>query len=215
MSEADRARGATRIEEPTRAERSIARRAAEARATVPDLELSADVDMTSVDGGTARVLVACARALGEFPRANGTYRDGHFELHERVNIGVTIWSSDAQAVPTIFDAGTKSLEQIAQELERLEARALEGELTPPELRGATFVVSDFGPYGVARASAIVTPSHAATLATGAMRAVPTVRDGVIVPGVQMTMTLVCDHRILFGSDAARFLRRIADLIESP
>jgi pyruvate dehydrogenase E2 component (dihydrolipoamide acetyltransferase) len=215
MGEADTARGPTRVDEPTRAESTIARRAAEARATVPDLELSTDVDVTDVDGGIARVVFACAAALREHPRANATYRDGRFELHERVNIGVTVALAHSLLAPTIFDADAKSTDEIADELKRLESRALAGELTPPELAGATFVISDFGSFGIDRGTAVVTPSHAATLVTGATRSVPMVRGGVIVPGSVMTLTLVCDHRIMFGAEAARFLRRIADLIQGP
>lgn len=203
------------MQEPTRAERTIGRRAAEARATVPDLELSTDVDVSGVEVTLPRVIAACARALREHPRANASYRDGQFELHERVNIGVVLSSSDSYVVPTIFDADAKSTSDLTSELERLENRRAAGELTQPELSGATFVISDFGRWGIARASAILTPPHAAALVTGVPRSVPIVRDGDILPGVLMSLTLVCDHRILFGAEAAGFLGRIAELVQQP
>src|ERR1700736_1984380 len=208
MGEADRARGTTRVVEPTGIERAIGRRAAEARATVPDLELSTDVDVTGVDDGIARIVVACARALREHPRANATYRDAQFELHSRVNIGVALSSADSHAVPTIFDADTKSTDEIAEELRSLEDRAAAGELTQPELSGATFVISDLRTFGIDSGSPVVLPSHAATLAAGAPRSVPVIRDGDIVPAIQMTLTLVSDHCIMFGAEGRRFLRRI-------
>ena len=219
MSEGpDSARGSTRIEEPTRAQRTIGRRAAEARATIPHLELASDVDATSweaSEGGwmaTALLVAACARALGEFPRANGAYRDGRFELYSRVNIGVTMAGGTA---PTIFDADARSLGELVDLLEALSARAVTGELTPPELAGATFVITDLGSYGVGHPSTILTPGHAAALAAGAMRTVPVVRDGTIVPGKAMTVTLVSDSRILLGAEAAELLARIKELLEEP
>jgi pyruvate dehydrogenase E2 component (dihydrolipoamide acetyltransferase) len=215
----DTARGSTRIEEPTRAERTIARRAAEARATVPDVELSIDVDMSastaSADGTaiTALLVGACAHALREFPRANGAYRDGRFELYTRVNVGVVVGTDDGYMVPTIFDADTRSHAELSQLVDVATARALAGELTPPEQSGATFVLVDLGAYGVGRASTIISSPHAATLAAGAVREVAVVRGGDIVPGHTMTITLVSDHRILYGAQAARFLSRIGQLLE--
>jgi pyruvate dehydrogenase E2 component (dihydrolipoamide acetyltransferase) len=213
------ARGSTRIEEPTRAERTIARRAAEARATVPDVELSIDVDTSSSAASddaaatTALLVSACARALREFPRANAAYRDGRFELYARVNVGVVVATHDGYVVPTIFDADTRSLVELRDLLDVATARALAGELTPPEQSGATFVLVDLGAYGVGRASTIISPPHAATLAAGAVREVAVVRGGDIVPGHAMTITLVSDHRILYGAQAARFLSRIGRLLE--
>jgi pyruvate dehydrogenase E2 component (dihydrolipoamide acetyltransferase) len=215
---ADTARGSTRIEEPTRSERAIGRRAAEARATVPHLELASDADMSWWgDGGsvTALLVAACARALKEFPRANGAYRDGRFELYSRVNVGVVLPAEGASAAPTIFDADRRSVAELSSVLESLSARAQAGELTPPELAGATFVLSDLGRYGVGHPSTILTPGHAAALAAGAVRSVPTVRDAAIVPGQAMTVTLVCDSRILFGAQAAGVLTRIKELLEEP
>jgi pyruvate dehydrogenase E2 component (dihydrolipoamide acetyltransferase) len=215
----DTARGSTRIEEPTRAERTIARRAAEARATVPDVELSIDVDVpasvASADrtATTALLVSACARALREFPRANGAYRDGRFELYARVNVGVVVATDDGYVVPTIFDADTHSLAELRELVDAATARAVTGQLTPPEQSGATFVLVDLGAYGVGRASTIIGPPHAATLAAGAVRDVAVVRGGDIVPGHAMTITLVSDHRILYGAQAARFLSRIGRLLE--
>lgn len=214
------AKGATQIEEPTRHERTIALRAAEARATVPHLELSTDVN---IGAGvalaheqscsiTAILARACALALREAPRANGAYRDGRFELYSRVNVGVGVVSEDVSAIPTVFDADRKSLRSLSDEIDCLADRARSGLLTPPELAGATFTLSDLSPYGVARTSTAISPPQAGALAAGAIREVPVVRNRAIVSGLVMTLTLACDHRILYGQGATRFLSRIEALL---
>jgi pyruvate dehydrogenase E2 component (dihydrolipoamide acetyltransferase) len=208
-------KGTTRIEDPSPAQRTIARRSAESRATVPDLELSADVDMAAAVelraetgyAGTALLVRACALALRETPRANGAYRDGRFELYSRVNIGVTLGTADAYAVPAVLDADQKSLAELSAELDDLAVRASAGELTPPELSGATFTLTDLGAYEIARAP------QAAGLAAGAVRELPVVRDGALTTGPVLSLTLVADHRILYGSPAAAFLARIKSLLE--
>ena len=220
------AKGGVRIEEPSRAERLIARRAAESRATVPDFELVSTVDASAlmaaraasgerVPSLTAVVVGACARALREHPRANAAYRDGHFELFSRVNVGVAVASGNAVALPTISDADTKSALEIAAELDSLAARVRAGTITPPELAGATFTVANLGMLGVRSFSPPVVPPQAAILAVGAAREAPMVRGGDIVRGHEMTLTLVCDHRILYGTLAAEFLGRIRQLLERP
>jgi pyruvate dehydrogenase E2 component (dihydrolipoamide acetyltransferase) len=216
------AKGETRVEEPTRAERTIARRAAEVRATVPDLELGAEIDMTAcvalaavrACSTTAIVTRACALALREVPRANGAYRDGRFELYSRVNIGVVMEVDDGFVVPTVLDADGKTLEQLSDELELLSDRARSGLLTPPELANATFTMTDLGTYGVDRPGTIITGGQAAALAAGAVREVPVVRDAAIVSGHVMSVTLVSDHRIISGARAATFLARIRSFLEA-
>jgi pyruvate dehydrogenase E2 component (dihydrolipoamide acetyltransferase) len=225
------AKGTAKIEEPTRAERLIARRAAESRATVPDIELTTLVDMSAnvaarseleAAGGeafvpslTALIVRACALALREYPRANGAYRDGNFELYTRVNVGVAVMTADAYAVPTVPDADTKNALEIDAEIGSLAARARAGTITPPELAGATFTVCNLGVFGVSSFNPPVLPPQAAILAVGALRQVPVVRDGDIVAGHEMNLTLVCDHRILYGAQAAGFLTRIRALLEQP
>jgi pyruvate dehydrogenase E2 component (dihydrolipoamide acetyltransferase) len=212
-------KGEATIEEPGRAGRAIARRSAEIRATVPDLELTVDADADALVGraeaegtGTGALLVAaCAQALREFPRVNGAYRDGHYELYSRVNVGLMIRTQDAQTTATLLDADTKSPAELDEEMARLTARARSGELTPPEQAGATFTFDDLGAYGVHRAAGLVIPSQAAVLTAGAIRAVPVVRDGGVTAGHQVTLTLTSDHRIVFGALAAAFLGRVAEL----
>jgi pyruvate dehydrogenase E2 component (dihydrolipoamide acetyltransferase) len=215
-------RGDTTIEEPDRAARAIARRSAEIRATVPDLELSVEADAgallarANAEGATATALLlaACAGALRAFPRVNGAYRDGRYELYSRVNIGVVIETAQTPVTATVLDADAKSVAELDEEVARLTARARSGQLTPPEQAGATFTFDDLGESGVHRVAGLVRPSQAAILTAGAVRATPVVRDGTVVAGHQLTLTLACDHRIVFGAQAAAFLRRVMELVQA-
>jgi pyruvate dehydrogenase E2 component (dihydrolipoamide acetyltransferase) len=244
------AKGETTIVELTRTQQTIARRMAESKATIPDFSLQAEIDMERCVELRAElkrlspeeaptyndmVVKACALALHEHPRANGSYRDGRLQLHARVNVGVAVAVSadgDVEAsgtagmagslvVPTVFDAALKSLGEIARETRALAERVRAGTITPPELGGGTFTVSNLGMYGIRSFSAIVNPPQAAILSVGslALRAVALAGgadgDGEIVARHTMAVTLVCDHRILYGADAARFLARVRELLEEP
>jgi len=224
------AKGETTIVELTRAQQTIARRMAESKATIPDFSLQSTVDMQecaklrvelkrlSPDEAPTyndMVVKACAIALREHPRANGSYRDGHLELHARVNVGVAVAAEDTLTVPTVFDADEKSLGEIARETRALADRVRAGAITPPELGGGTFSVSNLGMYGVASFTAIVNPPQAAILSVGSVQPRAIVRDGELLARHTMTLTLACDHRILYGADAARFLARIRELLEAP
>jgi pyruvate dehydrogenase E2 component (dihydrolipoamide acetyltransferase) len=230
------AKGEATTVELTRTQRTIARRMAESKATIPDFTLTTDVDMergvelraelkqlSHVDAPTYNDMIvkACALALREHPRANGGYRDGRFELHSRVNVGVAVAvasddpTAGALVVPTVFDADTKALGEIARETRALAERVRDGTVTPPELSGGTFTVSNLGMYGIASFTAIVNPPQAAILAVGAVEPRAVVRDGQIVARHTMSLTLACDHRILYGADAALFLARVRELLEEP
>jgi pyruvate dehydrogenase E2 component (dihydrolipoamide acetyltransferase) len=157
---------------------------------------------------TAMLVSACAQGLRQVPRGNAAYRDGRFELYSRVNVGLVVHGADAYSIATILDADSKSLDELDEECRTLMQRAQAGELTPPELAGATFTLSDMSAYGPIRWSPPVNPPHAATLACGALRDVPVLRAGSVVPGHTMLITLACDHRILYGETAAQFLDAI-------
>ncbi|GAC1323294.1 MAG: pyruvate dehydrogenase complex dihydrolipoamide acetyltransferase [Thermoleophilaceae bacterium] len=224
------AKGDVTTQELSRMQRTISRRMAESKATAPDFTLSAEVDMTSCVELRERlkqlaerppsfndmVIKACAGALRESPRVNGAYRDGHFELYSRVNVGVAVAAHDALVVPTVFDADRKSLGEISRQVRALIAKVGDGKITPPELSGATFTVSNLGMYGVERFTAVINPPQAAILAVGALKKRPVVDEsGRIVARDLMNVTLVCDHRILYGADGAEFLARVRELLEQP
>ncbi len=224
------AKGETTIVELSRTQQTIARRMAESKATIPDFTLQTEVDM---EGGVElrtelkrlspeeaptyndMVVKASALALREHPRANSSYRDGRLELHSRVNVGVAVAAEDALVVPTVFDAEEKSLGEIARETRALAERVRAGTITPPELGGGTFTVSNLGMYGVRSFTAIINPPQAAILSVGSVESRAVVREGEVVARHTMTITLACDHRILYGADAALFLARIRELLEAP
>jgi pyruvate dehydrogenase E2 component (dihydrolipoamide acetyltransferase) len=161
------------------------------------------------------VVKASALALRGHERANGSYVDGAFQLHKRVNVGVAVASQDALVVPVVQDADRKALGQIARETRRLAERVRLGQITPPELSGATFTVSNLGMYGMTQIVPVVNPPQAAILGVGAVREVLARAAGQIVERRLMTLTLSCDHRILYGADAALFLAEIRGLLEAP
>jgi pyruvate dehydrogenase E2 component (dihydrolipoamide acetyltransferase) len=235
------AKGQTTVVELSRTQQAVARRMAESKATIPDFSLQSEVDMgacvklraelkalsrppsgESASGGPSEaptyndmVVKACALALREHPRANGSYRDGHLELHARVNVGVAVAAENALVVPTVFDADEKSLGEIARETRALAERVRAATITPPELGGGTFTVSNLGMYGVRSFTAIINPPQAAILSVGSLEQRAVVREGELTAGHTMTLTLACDHRILYGADAALFLKRVRALLETP
>jgi pyruvate dehydrogenase E2 component (dihydrolipoamide acetyltransferase) len=211
---------------------TIARRMAESKATAPHFYLTIEIDMgKAVDARAAikaaakegdvvpsfndMVVKACAIALREFPKANGAYRDGKFELYSRVNVGVAVAASEALVVPTVFDADRKGLRQIAADTRAVAAKVRDGSVTPPELSGGTFTVSNLGMFEIDEFDAVINMGQAAILAVGAIREAPAVRDGEIVPARLMKATLSCDHRILYGAEGAEFLARVKALLEEP
>ena len=161
------------------------------------------------------VVKACALALREHPHANSSYRDGRLQLHSRINVGVAVAADEALVVPTVFDAEEKSLGEIARETRALAARVRDGSITPPELGGGTFTVSNLGMFGVRSFSAIINPPQAAIMSVGSVEQRPVVLEGEIVARHTMSLTLVSDHRVLYGAEAARFLARVRELLQTP
>ena len=214
-------KGEVQVLDPSRAQAAIARRSAETRATVPDLELSRDVEIdaalavaqTRGCSLTAVLVRACALALRRCPQGNGAYRDGHYELYSRINVGVTLHRPGGYITPTVLDADTKPLEQLHHELTALTAQAATGELTPPQLAAATFTFTDLTDQGADRWSALPSPPQAAALTAGRLRSRPLVRDGSVAVGRLVTLTLACDHRILFGVQAADLLQAVTAHLE--
>jgi pyruvate dehydrogenase E2 component (dihydrolipoamide acetyltransferase) len=226
------AKGTTTYQDLTRLQQVVSRRMSESKATAPHFYLQAEIDMSAAVEARSRlkkltpegevvpsfndmIVKACALALKEFPLANGAYRDGRFELYSRVNIGVAVAAQDALVVPTVFDADKKGLREIAGDARRLAGKVRDGSITPPELSGGTFTVSNLGMYGVSNFSAVINTPQAAILAVGAITEKPVVRDGEITTAHLLGVTLACDHRILYGAPAAEFLARIRSLLEEP
>jgi pyruvate dehydrogenase E2 component (dihydrolipoamide acetyltransferase) len=211
----------------------IAERMTQAKSSVPDFFISMAVDMdasaelratlrahaersgTRTPSFNDMVVKACALALREQPEVNASFVDDTFHRHARVNVGVAVATEGSLVVPTITDADQRSLGWIAQESRRLAEAVRDGTVTAAELAGGTFTVSNLGMLGVSAFAAVINPPQAAILAVGAVEDTAVVRDGVLAVGKRMTITLTCDHRILYGATAAAFLSRVRELLEHP
>jgi pyruvate dehydrogenase E2 component (dihydrolipoamide acetyltransferase) len=204
---------------------------AHSAATIPVFTVSTDADVSQIvaqrkiarQGGEAQapslndfVVKAAALALRDFPRFNASWVDGRVELYSRVNIGVAVTIEDALLVPVVAEADRRTLSEIAAETRRLAGAARKRTLQPEELQDATFTVSNLGMFGVRAFTAIVDAPQAAILAVGGVRREPAESgDGGVVFRDVMTLTLSCDHRVVYGADGARYLSRLRELLEQP
>jgi pyruvate dehydrogenase E2 component (dihydrolipoamide acetyltransferase) len=223
-------KGEVTTRELTPTEATIARRMTESATTTPVLTAAADVDVSlivalrrgareageEVPSLNDFVVKAVARTLRELPRFNASYVDGRIETYSRVNVGIAVATDDALFVPVVLDADQKPLAEIAADALRLADAARRRGLTPDELHHATFTVSNLGMFGVRSFTAIVDPPQAAILAVGGARREP-FEDGPDRIGFRdvITVTLTCDHRVVYGAHAAQFLSRLRELLERP
>ena len=219
--------------EPSRMQATIARRMAEAKSTVPEFQVTVEarVDLAvslrqqlkdSVPGAekvtmTDFLVRACALALRKFPEVNSSWADNRFQRKRSINIGLAVAPSQGMGllVPVVHDADIKDLVQISIESRQVIERARSGRPAEGDLSGATFSISNLGMFGVDEFTAIINPPEAAILAVGAIKDVPVVEDGRIVPGKVMRMTLSVDHRVFYGATAAQFMAEVKRLIENP
>jgi pyruvate dehydrogenase E2 component (dihydrolipoamide acetyltransferase) len=224
------AKGPVEVIEPNRTQQLIARRMASAKATIPEFQVTVEVDAEAafelreqlrgqadpLPSLNDLVIKACALALRAHPGVNAAYVDGHFERYGRVNVGVAVASEGTLVVPTVFDADTKSLTEIAVATRSLAAKVRDATVTPPELAGATFTVSNLGMFGVARFTAVINPPQAAILAVGAAKPRAVMgADGNVTARRVMELTISADHRIVYGADAADFLGTVRKRLERP
>lgn len=215
------ARGTTASEELSKHRRAIARRVAEAKATIPHLYARRSVDLDALERAgagertalTAAVVRACALALKRHPDLNSSYRDGGIERHERINVAIVVDGPDGPIAPTIFDAAEKSAEQIAGEVGELVRRAREGDLTSPALAGSTFTLTP--PGGAEALDTIVAPGQGGSLSIGEPGDVAVVRDGSVSAGRRLTLSLSCDGRIVSAAEAGAFLSDLGESLEEP
>jgi pyruvate dehydrogenase E2 component (dihydrolipoamide acetyltransferase) len=219
--------------EPSRMQATIAKRMAEAKSTVPEFQVTVEARVDeavrmrqqlkdSVPGAekvtiTDFLVRACALALRKFPEVNTSWVDGRFQRKRSINIGLAVAPSQGMGllVPVVHDADQKDVIQISIESRQVIERARSGKPLEGDLSGATFSISNLGMYGVDEFVAIINPPEAAILAVGAIKDVPVVDGGTIVPGKVMRMTLSVDHRVFYGATAAQFMAEVKRLIESP
>jgi pyruvate dehydrogenase E2 component (dihydrolipoyllysine-residue acetyltransferase) len=222
-------RGDVRVVELTTTQTTIARRMHQSVSEIPSFTVSADADVSEIVAlrrgardETPRapslndfVVKAAALALRELPRFNASYVDGRIEEYSRVNVGVAVSTDDALLVPVVADADSRSLREIAAETRRLAEGARRRSLGPDDLSGGTFTVSNLGMFGVRSFTAIVDPPQTAILAVGAVRRAPVEAPTGVAFRDVMTLTLSCDHRVVYGADGARFLSRVCELLGRP
>jgi pyruvate dehydrogenase E2 component (dihydrolipoamide acetyltransferase) len=219
--------------EPTRMQATIAKRMAEAKATVPNFNVTVEARVDeavklrqqlkeSVPGAekvtmTDLLMRACALALRKFPEVNTSWVEGRFQRKRSINIGLAVPPSQGLGllVPVVHDVDRKDLVQISIESRQVVERARSGRPGEHDLTGGTFSISNLGMYGVDEFVAIINPPESAILAVGAIKDVPVVEDGRIVPGKVMRMTLSVDHRVFYGQTAAQFMAEVKRLIENP
>jgi pyruvate dehydrogenase E2 component (dihydrolipoamide acetyltransferase) len=214
----------------SRIRKVTARRLAESMRTAPHFYLTRVVDAEELLAFRATlnaalapakvsvndlIVKACATALRANPVLNVSFTEEHLLVHKRVHVGVAVALDEGLVVPVIRDADRKSVSAIGAETRELAGRAREQKLTPQEMSGGTFTVSNLGMFGVDAFTAVINPPEAAILAVGATRKEVVFRDGEVVPRDRMTLTLSIDHRACDGATGAKFLGELAELLENP
>lgn len=213
----------------TQMRKVIAKRLSESLFTAPHFYLTMSIDM---DGAIAArqkinefaaskisfndlVLKACAIALKQHPAVNSSWLGDKIRYNEHVNIGVAVAVEDGLLVPVVRFADGKSLSHISAEVKDFAQRAKSKKLQPADWEGSTFTISNLGMFGIDEFTAIINPPDACILAVGGISQVPVVKNGAIVPGNVMKVTLSCDHRVVDGATGAAFLQTLKSLLEEP
>jgi pyruvate dehydrogenase E2 component (dihydrolipoamide acetyltransferase) len=211
---------------------TIAKRLLESKTQIPHFYLEIEVDASALlalrgqlNSGLEKqgvklsvndfVLKASAEALRRVPGVNASWTGTGIEYHPAAHVSFAVAMEDGLITPVIRDANDKSVFQISAEAKPLGKRAKDKKLKPNEFTGGTFCVSNLGMMGITKFSAIVNPPNAAILAVGTTVEKPVVKDGAIVVGQTMVLTLSCDHRVVDGALGAQFLSALKELLEQP
>ncbi|HEX7601760.1 MAG TPA: dihydrolipoamide acetyltransferase family protein, partial [Polyangiaceae bacterium] len=214
--------------------KTIARRLTESKTTVPHFYLTLDVDVEALvalreklnvelaqgEGATKLsvndlLVKACALALVRVPEANAQFSPEAILVHKRVDISVAVAVPEGLVTPVVRDADKKSVATVAREIRDLAARAKAKKLKPEEMQDGTFSISNLGMFGIDEFSGVINPPEGAILAVGRVRDEPVIKDGQIVAGKRMSVTLSCDHRVIDGAVGAAFLAELRSLLERP
>jgi len=207
----------------------IAKRLAESKFTAPHFYLTMAIDMDAAVASRAKlnevskvkisfndlVLKACAVALKQHPKVNSSWLGDKIRINHHVNIGVAVAVEEGLLVPVVRFADTKSLSQIAVEVKDFAQKAKDKKLQPADWEGNTFTISNLGMFGIDEFTAIINPPDACILAIGGISQVPVVKNGAVVPGNVMKVTLSCDHRVVDGATGSAFLQTLKSLLEEP
>ncbi len=220
------------VQEYNAMRRTIAKRLAESKATIPHFYVTSEIDVEAMlalreqvnaaaESGARKITLndflvkAVAVSLNRHPFVNSAFSDNKRILRKAVNIGVAVSIDDGLIVPVVQNAGAKSLRAIAAETHPLIEKARTGKLKPEEYSGGTFTISNLGQYDVENFAAIINPGEAAILAVSSIRPVAAVIDGQVAPRKRMKVTLCADHRVLDGVGGAEFLQTLKRTIENP
>jgi pyruvate dehydrogenase E2 component (dihydrolipoamide acetyltransferase) len=209
--------------------KTIAKRLAESKFTSPHFYLTIELDMdNAVAARTAinavapakisfndMIIKAAAVALKEHPKVNSSWRGDKIRYNTHVHIGVAVAVEDGLLVPVVRFADSKALSQISTEVKALAEKAQTKKLQPAEWEGNTFTISNLGMFGIEEFTAIINPPDACIMAVGAVRQTPVVKNGQVVPGNVMKVTLSCDHRVVDGATGSKFLQTFKFLLENP
>ena len=209
--------------------KTIARRLAESKFTAPHYYLTIEVSMDEAMKSRAvintvpdtkvsfndMVVKACAMALKKHPQVNSQWREDAMIINHHVNIGVAVAVEDGLVVPVLNFTDQMSLSQIGAAVKDLAGKAKNKKLTPAEMDGSTFTVSNLGMFGIQSFTSIINQPNSAILSVGAIEEKPVVRNGQIVVGNTMTLTLACDHRTVDGATGAQFLQTLRIYLENP
>ena len=209
--------------------KTIAKRLAESKFSAPHFYLTMAINMDKAVESRAKmnetskvkisfndiVLKACAVALKQHPKVNSSWLGDKIRYNHHVNIGVAVAVEEGLLVPVVRFADTKSLSQIATEVKDVAQKAKDKKLQPADWEGNTFTISNLGMFGIDEFTAIINPPDACILAIGAIQQIPVVKNGAIVVGNVMKITLSCDHRVVDGASGAAFLQTLQGLLEEP
>lgn len=209
--------------------KTIARRLSESLFTAPHFYLTMVIDMDACVAARAKlnevskvkisfndmVLKATSVALKQHPKVNSSWLGDKIRTNYHVNIGVAVAVEEGLLVPVVRFADTKSLSQIGSEVKVFAQKAKDKKLQPSDWEGSTFTISNLGMFGIDEFTAIINPPDACILAVGGISQIPVVKNGQIVPGNIMKVTLSCDHRVVDGATGAAFLQTLKSLLEEP
>jgi len=207
----------------------IAKRLSESKFTAPHYYLNIEVDMSNAIASRKRindlpetkvsfndlVVKACAMALKKHPQVNTTWGDAAMIYNQHIHIGVAVAVPDGLMVPVLKFADQMSLTQIGASVKDMAGKARNRKLTPAEMEGSTFTVSNLGMFGITDFTSIINQPNSAILSVGAIVEKPVVRNGEIVVGNTMKVTLACDHRTVDGATGAQFLLTLRAFLENP
>jgi len=209
--------------------KTIARRLAESKFSAPHFYLTIHVDMENAMAARKAinapgdvkisyndmVIKAAAMALTKHPNVNSSWLGDKIRRNHHVNIGVAVAVDEGLLVPVVRFANTKGMAQIGAEVKDYAEKAKSKKLQPADWEGSTFTISNLGMFGIDNFTAIINPPDACILAVGGIQEIPVVKNGQVVPGHVMTLTMSCDHRVVDGSTGAKFLQTLKAYLENP